>query len=145
MGDSTVKNSSHDYKGYENQIPFELLRIIILCCSQPGDWVGDPFGGTFSTGRSALKLGRRGWGCDINPEVSKFWPTIEDWKPRSQDIKEPNVNSSIFKPALEHIPKEQLDRALLRLLERASEVELTEAIGRINGPRIFRQLRVRKD
>jgi DNA modification methylase len=140
-----VKNISHDYKGYENQIPFELLRRIILCASQPGDWVGDPFAGTFSTARAALNLGRRGWGCDLNPDVKKFWPTTEEWNPREEDPGEGNVDQSEFDVALEHIPRDQLDRALLRLLKRASESELKEAIGRVNGPRIYHELKTRSE
>lgn len=141
-----VKNISRDYKGYENQIPFELLRRIILCTSKPGEWVGDPFGGTFSTARSALKLGRRGWGCDINPDVIRFWPTINEWAPREFDEEEGNVDAeNLFTEALEYIPRSQLDRALSRLLERATAVELTRAIGRVNGPLIYEKLRISKN
>ena len=123
-----------------------LLRRIILCTSKPGEWVGDPFGGTFSTARSALKLGRRGWGCDINPDVIRFWPTISEWAPREFDEEEGNVDAeNLFTEALEYIPRSQLNRALSRLLERATAVELTRAIGRVNGPLIYEKLRISKN
>lgn len=131
------KNVSDDYKGYENQIPYELIRRIILCASEPGDWVGDPFGGSFSTARSALKLGRRGWGCDINPEVQKFWPVEEEWFPRKNDPILPNVDTSKFDQVLNYIPREQLDNALFKLLKNASLGDLTKHVGRVNGPRIY--------
>jgi len=131
------KNVSSDYKGYENQIPQELLRRIILCASEPGDWVGDPFSGTFSTARCALSHGRRAWGCDINPDVEKFWPTQEEWKPRISDPQdEENVDASGYDPILDLIPQKQLDNALLKLLKLSTLEQLTKAVGRVNGPRV---------
>jgi site-specific DNA-methyltransferase (adenine-specific) len=135
------KNVSSDYKGYENQIPNELLRRIILCASRPGEWVGDPFAGTFSTPRAALELGRRGWGCDINSYVEKFWPTISEWIPRNSDPNyEPNIDASRYDQILELIPQKQLDNALFKLLKQSTLKQLTKAIGRVNGPKIHELL-----
>ena len=132
-----VKNVSSEYRGYENQIPSELLRRIILCSSKPGDWVGDPFSGSFSTARTALNLGRRAWGCDINSEISKFWPERIEWKPRKEDINLGNIDSNRYDEILKLIPKKQLDDALFKLLLAADEKQLTKAIGHVNGSRIF--------
>lgn len=132
-----VKNVSKENRAYENQIPSELIRRIILCASRPGEWVADPFSGTFSTARTALSLGRPAWGCDINPEVCRFWPERSDWIPREIDEKQDHVDKGDYDKLLVHITQEQLDRALLRLLSKASEEELTQTIGRTNGPRIY--------
>jgi len=135
-----VKNISHEYRGYENQIPFELLRRIILCSTKPGDWVGDPFSGSFSTARAALNLGRRGWGCDINSEVVEHWPKNEEWAWRKEDPVIENIDSDVYDGVLKHIPIEQLDNALHRLLMVASEDDLKKAIGPVNGSRVYNEL-----
>lgn len=67
------KNVSKDYRGYVNQIPYKLLERLILHTTEKGDWVGDCFAGSGSTIAAAHKLGRNGWGCDINPECAEFW------------------------------------------------------------------------
>lgn len=48
------------------QMPLEILNRIIVACSNPGELVVDPFGGTFTTAESAVRLGRNFWGCDIS-------------------------------------------------------------------------------
>ena len=140
-----VKNVSLEYQGYENQIPSELLRRIVLCSSKPGDWVGDPFSGSFSTARTALNLGRRAWGCDINPEVSKFWPKELEWQPRKEDVNLGNVDSDRYDEILKFITKKQLDDGLFRLLLDADEGQLKKVIGPVNGPRIFNILNPSED
>jgi len=75
------KNVSKNKREYSNQIPEELLERIILSTTNQGDLVADPFSGTFSTSRTAMKLGRYAWGCDLNPEVIKWRPTISDYNP----------------------------------------------------------------
>ena len=82
------KNVSKDKKEYSNQIPEALLERIILCTTNFGDTVADPFSGTFSTSRTAMRLGRRAWGCDLNPEVVKWRPTRDEY------IHEPEFPSS---------------------------------------------------
>ena len=132
-----VKNVSRENRAYENQIPSELIRRIILCASRPDDWVADPFSGTFSTARTALSLGRKAWGCDINPEVCRFWPVSNDWNPRKIDEEEDHIDKGEFDDLLVHITQDQLDRALLRLLSKASKEDLVHAVGPSNGPRIY--------
>ena len=71
------KNVSKDYRGYVNQIPYKLLERLILHTTEEGDWVGDCFAGSGSTIAAAQKLGRNGWGCDLNPECKEYWSDLE--------------------------------------------------------------------
>lgn len=48
------------------QMPEAVLRRIVFACSDEGDMVIDPFGGTFTTGTVAVRYGRHFWGCDIS-------------------------------------------------------------------------------
>ncbi len=71
------KNVSEDKSKeppYSNQMPELLLKRIIHITTSPGDLVADPFAGTFSTVKSALELGRLGWGCDLNEETKIYHP-----------------------------------------------------------------------
>lgn len=71
------KNVSEDKSKeppYSNQMPELLLKRIIHITTSPGDLVADPFAGTFSTVKSALDLGRLGWGCDLNEETKIYHP-----------------------------------------------------------------------
>lgn len=136
-----VKNVSEEYRNYENQIPSELIRRIVLCTTDPGDWVGDPFSGSFSTARTAMSLGRPAWGCDINPEVIAHWPTAEDWINRDEDDVLGNLDEGPVDAALIHITREKLQSSMEQLLKDASEEQLAKVIGRKNGPRVFDELR----
>ncbi len=48
--------------------PVELPRLCILAGTKAGDVVLDPFGGSGTTGRVALELGRSAILCELNPE-----------------------------------------------------------------------------
>jgi site-specific DNA-methyltransferase (adenine-specific) len=50
---------------YPTEKPVSLLSELIRMSSRPGDFVVDPFGGSFSTGVAASLLGRRFGGCDV--------------------------------------------------------------------------------
>ena len=65
------KNVSKDYAGYFNQIPYELLKRLILNTTEEGDTVGDCCAGSGSVLLAALKLKRNSIGFDINPEGKK--------------------------------------------------------------------------
>jgi DNA modification methylase len=67
------KNVSKDKNDYVNQIPQELLNRLILTTSQKGDLIADLMCGSGSTVVAADKLGRNGWGCDINPNLLPIW------------------------------------------------------------------------
>ncbi|WP_430434273.1 DNA-methyltransferase [Methyloversatilis sp.] len=50
--------------------PEALVEPCVLAGSRPGDIVFDPFFGTGTTGRVALRLGRQFIGCELNPANS---------------------------------------------------------------------------
>jgi DNA modification methylase len=49
-----------------NQLAESFIEKFIAYSSNPGDLVLDPFGGSFSTGRAAVTLGRRFVGFELN-------------------------------------------------------------------------------
>ncbi len=53
-------------RGIKNQIPEQVMARIIRICSNPGDLVMDPFGGSATTLAVAKKLGRRYTGCELS-------------------------------------------------------------------------------
>lgn len=57
--------------GYPTEKPVPLLEALVKQCTNPGDLVVDCFGGSFSTGEAALKLGRDFAGCDIVPAATQ--------------------------------------------------------------------------
>lgn len=57
--------------GYPTEKPVRLLQKLITQSSSPGELVGDPFGGSFSTGQAALLSGRGFAGCDISPKATE--------------------------------------------------------------------------
>ncbi len=48
-------------------LPFDIVDRLITRFSNPGDLVYDPFGGLGTVGVRAVKLGRRGYVCELNP------------------------------------------------------------------------------
>jgi len=72
-----VKNVNTEKSDYSNQIPRVLLERIIRSTTNVGDLVADPFGGTFSTVKSAMRVGRFGWACDLNKDTKEYWPKQE--------------------------------------------------------------------
>jgi site-specific DNA-methyltransferase (adenine-specific) len=71
-----VRGGSIGWQGYGCQVPAKVLRHFISHLSQPGDLVADPFLGTGSTAKEAVFLGRRAWGCDLNPEAAALWAPL---------------------------------------------------------------------
>jgi len=54
------------------QFPVELVERLVLSLTDPGDAVLDPYMGVGSSVVAALKNGRRGLGCDIEPRYVKI-------------------------------------------------------------------------
>ncbi len=52
--------------------PVKLMRALVSDYSRPGDLVADPCCGAGSTLEAADDLGRRWWGCDIDPKHAKM-------------------------------------------------------------------------
>jgi len=76
-----VKNVNEEKNDYANQIPELLLKRIIRSTTDLGDLVVDPFAGTYSTIKAALKTGRLGWGCDMNKNTKEYWPEKNIYNP----------------------------------------------------------------
>ena len=124
------KNVSQDKKEYSNQIPEELLERIILSTTDKGDLVADPFSGTFSTSRTAMRLGRRAWGCDLNPQVIQWRPTITDYRPRARIPKQQYDRKYPFYKLQEAgITEGQFEKITVHLFENISAKDLSKAPG----------------
>jgi DNA modification methylase len=63
-----VENAAERVPGFKNQLPLDLVRPIVACCSDPGDVVLDPFTGSGTTAEAAVELGRRYVGTEICPK-----------------------------------------------------------------------------
>ena len=68
-----VKGNSKEHLGYVNQIPYELLRRLILTTTDENNVVYDPMCGSGSTVFAAGHLGRVGIGYDISPKARDVW------------------------------------------------------------------------
>ena len=68
-----VKGNSKESLGYVNQIPYELLRRLILTTTDKGDVVFDPMCGSGSTVFAASHLERLGIGYDISSKARDVW------------------------------------------------------------------------
>ena len=124
------KNVSKDKKEYSNQIPESLLERIILSTTNLGDLVADPFSGTFSTSRTAMRLGRRAWGCDLNPDVVKWRPEAKEFI-SNPDIPEQQYDREypFYKIQEAGLTEELFEKVVIHLIEKASFEELAEAPG----------------
>lgn len=67
-----VRYLMDEYENHPTQKPQALLERIILASSNPGEIVLDPFAGSFTTGATAVALGRRFVGIEINDEYVKM-------------------------------------------------------------------------
>lgn len=63
-----VRFKMEEYENHPTQKPEALLERIIKASSNEGDTIFDPFGGSFTTGAVAKKLGRKSISVDLNPE-----------------------------------------------------------------------------
>lgn len=66
-----VRFKMEEYENHPSQKPEALLERVIRASSNPGDHVLDPFGGTFSTGAVAAKLGRKSTSIELNETYIK--------------------------------------------------------------------------
>lgn len=67
-----VRFRMDEYESHPSQKPEALLERVIRASSNPGDLVLDPFGGSFSTGAVAKKLGRRSITIERNETYVKI-------------------------------------------------------------------------
>ena len=74
-----VKGNSKQHLGYVNQIPQELLMRLIITTTDKNDLVADFMCGSGSTLLTAQALERKGFGCDINPDLEEIWKNYNIW------------------------------------------------------------------
>ena len=70
------KNVSKGFKGYFNQLPFELVKRIVLLTTQEKEWVGDLTAGAGTTWEVSKELNRSCWLNDINKQCLDIWSEI---------------------------------------------------------------------
>jgi site-specific DNA-methyltransferase (adenine-specific) len=63
----TLTNGMREKTLHPTQKPLELVRRLVAAASRPGDLVVDPFGGSGTTFVACEALGRRWFGCEIDP------------------------------------------------------------------------------
>lgn len=82
-----VKNVSKEYQGYANQIPEEVIRIILSVCEGQFDVVFDPFCGSGTTCKVGLEKGYDVIGTDIDAKAIQLstkrcnMPKLFRWLP----------------------------------------------------------------
>jgi site-specific DNA-methyltransferase (adenine-specific) len=57
---------------FPTQLPVALLERVVLCASDPGDLVLDPFSGSATAGVAAVRHGRRYLGVEKNPRFAEL-------------------------------------------------------------------------
>lgn len=67
-----VRFKMEEYENHPTQKPEALLERIIKASSNAGDFVLDPFAGSFTTSSVAVNLNRRAIGIDINEEYFRI-------------------------------------------------------------------------
>lgn len=70
------KNVSRGYKGWFNQLPYELIRRMILLTTNEGDVVGDLMAGGCSTYEVAKDLNRASLCFDIDEKSKIMWDDV---------------------------------------------------------------------
>jgi len=63
-----VRNNAREKTPHPTQKPEKLIATFIKASSNPGDLIFDPFIGSGTTAVVADRLGRKFFGCDINPD-----------------------------------------------------------------------------
>jgi DNA modification methylase len=58
--------------GHPTEKQEHIMAQLIEMSSEPGDLIFDPFGGSFTTGAVAVRMGRRFVGCEISPEFCRI-------------------------------------------------------------------------
>jgi DNA modification methylase len=66
-----VENSQERLPDFPTQLPLNLVRPIVLCASDPGDLVLDPFSGSGTTGVAAVTNQRRFLGIERNAQFAR--------------------------------------------------------------------------
>ena len=98
----TIPNVKHNHvekTEHPCQFPVELVERLVLSMTKPGDKVFDPYMGVGSSIVAALKNGRTGYGCDIDPTyVETAWERVHllragllKTRPMGKPVYDPNL------------------------------------------------------
>jgi DNA modification methylase len=85
-------NAKQSQKRLQNHVcplQIDIVERIINRYSNPGELVGDPFGGLMTVPKLALDLGRKGWGCELSTDY--FRDGIGYLQVADADIKVPSL------------------------------------------------------
>jgi DNA modification methylase len=63
-----MEQASRRVENHVCPLPFDIVDRVIERWSNPGELVYDPFGGLMTVPYRAIKLGRQGMACELNPE-----------------------------------------------------------------------------
>ena len=84
-----------------------------------------------------MRLGRRAWGCDLNPEVIPYRPTLKEFNEKCP-ITTPILDDEYpYQAYSEFITDEQLQKLTKRLIDRASRDQLISALGPKTGSKLY--------
>jgi len=72
------KNTSKGYAGWFNQLPFELVKRIILTTTQEDEWVGDIMAGGGTLHEVAHSYGRNAFLNDVDERALPIWERITE-------------------------------------------------------------------
>lgn len=86
---------------HTTQKPLALLSRIILSCTQPGDWILDPFAGSGTTGVASSLLSRRFCGIE---QMEKYCSLAKD---RREEIEKLDVQSEFLQNIYKDIEVKQ--------------------------------------
>lgn len=67
-----VENSKERLPDFPTQLPLDLVRPIVLCASNPGDLVVDPFSGSGTTGVASSETHRKFVGIEVNQRFARL-------------------------------------------------------------------------
>ena len=89
-----VLNSEQKRRNLQNHIcplQFDIVDRVINRYSNPGEVVFDPFGGIMTVPYRAVRLGRYGYGCELNPV---YWENgLEYLKAAEKDVEVPTLEA----------------------------------------------------
>lgn len=67
-----MENARRRVEKHVCPLPLDIVERLIVRYSNPDELVFDPFGGLMTVPYLAVKLGRAGYGCELNPDYWRF-------------------------------------------------------------------------
>lgn len=94
-----VKANHVEKTDHPCQFPVELVERLVLSMTKPGDSVLDPYLGAGSSVIAAIKNGRTGYGCDIEPKYLDIsWDRVRSL--RAGTLETRPMNKPVYDPSL---------------------------------------------